>query len=233
MNKSSSIYETFSPLYKALKLFGIIPFKMSLKEGKVTMGWLDVLLMLAFWVFWTYLIVCNLIFEAREVIERSNIILNGWHWILIFEIASSFFIQIVSLLRRNSIGTLFRILDEVDSMVSTWRKGKVNHIYLMISFQNSTMYYRENHTEFKDLTLRIMLGSLLIHISIGFFSVFAMAVKYPLEYKNDYYQHFGFFYVTCVYILTYHKFIFVTSSIRTRFKLLNMNLMFVQLNLHN
>lgn len=116
--KSSSIYETFSPLYNALKLFGIIPFKMSPKEGKVTMRWLDVLLMFAFWVFWTYLIACNLILEDHDCNERSIIILNGWHWILIFEIASSFYIQIVSLLRRKSIGRLFRILDEVDIMVS-------------------------------------------------------------------------------------------------------------------
>lgn len=35
---SSSVYETFSPLYKALKLFGIIPFDMNLRVGGVGVG---------------------------------------------------------------------------------------------------------------------------------------------------------------------------------------------------
>lgn len=116
--KSSSIYETFSPLYKGLKLFGIIPFKISLKKGKVTVSWLDVVSMLVFWIFWLYLIACNLAKGARDVSESSTIILYGWHWLLIFEIAASFFIQIVNLVKRKSIGRLLRILDEVDSMVS-------------------------------------------------------------------------------------------------------------------
>src|SRR5690349_1949326 len=119
--KSTNIYETFSPLFKALKLFGIIPFRMSL-EGKVTMSWLDVLVMLAFWVLWSYLIACNLILGVPSIGERSNIILNGWHWLLIFETAAGFFVQLINLLTRKNIGRLFRILDEVDSMVRTKSK---------------------------------------------------------------------------------------------------------------
>lgn len=36
--ESSSVYETFSPLYKALKLFEIIPFDMNLRVGEVRVG---------------------------------------------------------------------------------------------------------------------------------------------------------------------------------------------------
>lgn len=226
-SSSNNIYETFSPLYKALKIFGIIPFKMCLKDGKVTMSWFSVLWMLVFWVFWSYLIAGNLILGARTVNERSAIVLNGWHWLLVFEIAASFYIQLVNVAKRKSIGRLFRIFDEVDSMVSM--RNDSGEKLLMNSFQNSTMYYRQNHTELKDLTWKIILGSQLIHLALIFFSQFSMRAIYSKEIPSDVFYFGGLSYVALVNILTHHQFIFAVSNIRLRFKLLNMNLTFVQL----
>jgi hypothetical protein len=115
--KSSSVYETFSPLYKVLKLFGIIPFEMNLRNGNIAVNNFDLLWMLVMWVLWTYLIVCNIQLGAREPGEDSDIILTGWHWVLIFQLAASFYIQIVSFLKRKSKGELFEILHEYDTMV--------------------------------------------------------------------------------------------------------------------
>lgn len=164
--KSSSIYETFSPLYKGLKLFGIIPFKISLKKGKVTVSWLDVVSMLVFWIFWFYLIACNLAKGARDVSESSTIILYGWHWLLIFEIAASFFIQIVNLVKRKSIGRLLRILDEVDSMVSEkWTRNAFTNEFIVelddvlswkphgVQRPNVENYFWKSIDSFVDLSL--------------------------------------------------------------------------------
>lgn len=115
--KSSSVYETFSPLYKVLKLFGMMPFQMNLKSGKVSVKYHNLLWMFLTWMFWTILIVWNVILGAREPGEESEIILLGWHWLLIFELVAGFFIQMVNFVKRESIGKLFKILNEIDQMV--------------------------------------------------------------------------------------------------------------------
>lgn len=116
--KSSSIYETFSPLYKVLKFFGIISFNFNLKDGKVSVNYLDLLWMVFMWIFWTCLIISNVYLGARDPTEDSKLILTGWHWLLIFQLCASFFIQTVSLFRRKNIEKLFEILHEIDGMVS-------------------------------------------------------------------------------------------------------------------
>lgn len=115
--KSSSVYETFSPIYKVLKLLGMIPFEMNLQNGKISVEYLDWLWILVSWMFWTCLITWNIHLGAHEPFEESQIILTGWHWLLIFELGASFFIQTVNFIRRESIGELFEILHEVDQMV--------------------------------------------------------------------------------------------------------------------
>lgn len=116
--KSLSVYETFSPLYKSLKFFGIIPFELNLKTGEVSVKRLDLLWMVVKWMFWTCLIICNVHLGARELGEVSSILLTGWHSVLLFQLSASFFIQMVNLLKRNSIGKLLRILNEFDVMVN-------------------------------------------------------------------------------------------------------------------
>lgn len=115
--KSSSVYETFSPLYKVLKLFGMIPFEMNMKSGKVSVKNHDLLWVVAAWVLWTCLIIWNVQLGAREPGEDSKIILTGWHWLLIFELFACFYVQIVNFLSRKRVGKLFKILDEVDRTV--------------------------------------------------------------------------------------------------------------------
>lgn len=115
--KSSSIYQTFSPLYKVLKFLGIISFGINLKNGEVSVKLCDVLWMVLQWLIWTWLIVGNMFLGAREPIEASSLILFGWHWLLIFQLVASFFIQMVNLFRRKSFGKLLRVMDEIDEVV--------------------------------------------------------------------------------------------------------------------
>lgn len=116
--KSSNIYETFSPLYKALKFFGIISFDLRSGTGKVSVNHLDFMWMVVCWLFWTCLIICNLYFGARErePVDCSISFLS-WNWLLTFQLIASFYIQLVNLLKRKSIGKLFQILSEIDGMV--------------------------------------------------------------------------------------------------------------------
>lgn len=117
--KFSSVYETFSPLYKVLKLFGIISFGVNLRTGEVTVKCFDLLWMVVHWIFCTLLIYANVALGAREPVEMSVLILTGWHWLLIFQLGASFFIQVVNLLNRRRIGRFLRIMDEVDETVNS------------------------------------------------------------------------------------------------------------------
>jgi hypothetical protein len=117
-SKSSSIYDSFSPLYFALKLFGMLNFRMSPRSGKVTVKFYNVLWMMFWWMLLTVLIFFNMTQGAREPNESSELILTGWHWLLIMHLFSVFFIQLWSLVRRREIEKMFRIMSDFDDFVS-------------------------------------------------------------------------------------------------------------------
>lgn len=110
--------ESFSPLYKALKLFGILPFEINLKSGEVCVRWKSIMWMI-FWVFAVvYLVILNTSKGAREPGEKSEIILSGWHWLLIFQLNASILIHLWSFLNRKNIEMFFVLLNEFDEFVS-------------------------------------------------------------------------------------------------------------------
>lgn len=116
--RSSNIYETFSPLYKVLKFLGIITFQLDLSTGKVSVKCFDLLWMLVWWIFCSWMIVFNVKLGAREQMENSIILLTGWHWNLLLQLMSVFYIQAVGLVKRKRIEKLFRIISEIDTMVN-------------------------------------------------------------------------------------------------------------------
>lgn len=222
--ESSNIYETFSPLYKVLKLLGIISFELDVQNGKVSMNRFDLLWMLALWVFWTCLIICNLYLGARDPTEHSKIILTGWHWLLIFQLAACFYVQIVSLLRRKSIGKLFQILNQIDGMVRTVLCSIQFNFIAFCCFQNASLQYREDHTAVKSWTINTIVGSQLINLLVSAFIIFAMAAHYPNSFEPEYVLYASSLFVTLSHFATFHQFIFVISGIKSRFKSLNGNL---------
>jgi hypothetical protein len=90
------------------------------------------------------------------------------------------------------------------------------------------MVHKEDHSDCKDLTIKTMIGSTIINITIHVFTDFAMATNFHEHYTNEYFLLCSYFYITFLYTLTYHQFIFATSNIKSRFKLLNRNIKFVQ-----
>lgn len=224
--KSSSIYETFSPLYKVLKFFGIIPFQLEMKSGEVALNRSDLIKIFLFWIFWSFLLFANLLFGLRGPIETSRILLCGWHWIIIGQLLASFFIQIINLLRRKSIGKLLKLIDEVDMMV----RGLIddlkvkNSLFISFHFQNTSMKFKANHSSFKTLTIQTIIGSQLIYLALSFFTTFSMHLHLKEAFEFNFHFNIAFSYISFVYCLTYHQFLFATSSIKLRFELLNMNL---------
>jgi hypothetical protein len=89
------------------------------------------------------------------------------------------------------------------------------------------MRYRENHSECKDWTIRIIIGGPLIYMALVAFVNFALAAHCPDESESDITIHILYLFVTLSYMFTYHLFIFAMSNIKSRFWLLNINLMFV------
>lgn len=110
--------DSFSPLYKALKLFGIFPFEIYFKRGVVRVRWKGVLWMILWVVLVTYLIFLNIIQGARESGKKLQIVLSGWHWLLIFQLFATFYIQFWSLFKRKVFEDFFCLLNKFDEQVS-------------------------------------------------------------------------------------------------------------------
>lgn len=123
--RSSNIYETFAPLYKVLKLFGLIPFKFNLKNGAIAMGLFDFLYIFVMWIFWIFLLFWNYMFGylsdvggiSELNIETEKFLLTGFHWILMFQLFGGFFIHLISFRKRKHFEKFFKILFDVDKMV--------------------------------------------------------------------------------------------------------------------
>jgi hypothetical protein len=221
--KSLSVYETFSSLYKVLKLFGMMPFEMNLKTGEVSVKYRDLLWMFITWMLWTYLIAWNAGLGAREPGEVSKIILWGWHWLLLFQLAAGFFVQMVSFVRRKSIARLFSILNEVDQMVSDLHVGDC---LFTVCLKNLSMKYQEDHLYVKDFTTKFIVGSTLLIIFMHIYTSVAVATNDP-DSDHGFVMLSSYSFVTLIFSFIYQQFIFATSNIRSRFNLLNSNLRFV------
>ena len=115
--QSSNIYETFVPFYFLLKLFGIIPFQLNSMSRKVEVKIVDILWTFMYWIFFIILISWNIMYGAREPGETSIIIQNGWHYLILFQITSNFFIQFMNFLRRKDYEDFLKILHNFDQMV--------------------------------------------------------------------------------------------------------------------
>ena len=110
--------ESFSPLYKTLKFVGIFPFEINCKNCEVRVGWKNAIWM----IFWMLVLACLIFWNVRrgasEPGEKSLLIVAGWHFLLIFELLSVFFLQFWSLVNRKCAGNFFRLLGEFDEHVS-------------------------------------------------------------------------------------------------------------------
>ena len=115
--QSSNIYETFVPFYFLLKLFGIIPFQLNSMSRKVEMKIVDILWTFMYWIILIILISWNIMYGAREPGEASIIVQNGWHYLLIIQITSNFYIQFMNFLRRKDYENFLKYIHEYDQMV--------------------------------------------------------------------------------------------------------------------
>lgn len=117
MFQSSNIYETFAPFYFLLKLYGIIPFQLNSMSRKVEVKISDILRTFLCWIFLITLLSLNIINGARDPVETSAIMQNGWHYLNLFQIASNFYIQIMNFFNRKYYEDFFKTIYEFDQMV--------------------------------------------------------------------------------------------------------------------
>lgn len=89
------------------------------------------------------------------------------------------------------------------------------------------MRYQEDHAAFKKWTIRITIGNPLIYLVLSIFTFYSFLTHYSKIFEIDVFLHLAYCYISMIYVFTYHQFIFATSNIKLRFKLLNRNLMFV------
>ncbi|CRL05757.1 CLUMA_CG018786, isoform A [Clunio marinus] len=117
LTKSTSIYETFSPLSKVLQFVGIIPFRVNSESFEVSVKFCDVFWMFMIWILWLVFIVYNFLQESHHGDDSVELLLMAWQWMQIFQTISCFCIQVINILRRNRIEKLLKLLHEVDEMV--------------------------------------------------------------------------------------------------------------------
>lgn len=56
-------------------------------------------------------------YGAREPGEESIIVQNGWHYLLLIQLTSNFFIQFMNFLRRKDYGDFLKHIHDFDQMV--------------------------------------------------------------------------------------------------------------------
>ena len=115
-----NLFDSFSPLNKTLKLFGILSFQMNSKGGRVevVVSWKNILWTIGWLLILVVLLKFNLINGAHEPGEKSEVILHGWHWLLTFKLLSTFFIIFWNYYKREDIGEFFQLINEFDKNVS-------------------------------------------------------------------------------------------------------------------
>lgn len=120
--KSSNIYETFGPFYKACKLFGVIPFEMNLRNGTVRVRIFDFIQTLLIWIVWTCLLYFNVEMIRKIIPEHFTtgeiITHSGWQFCIMLQLTSCFIVCTMSFCTRRKFEKFFKVLFDVDEMVS-------------------------------------------------------------------------------------------------------------------
>lgn len=158
--KSSNIYNTFEPLYKAFKLSGIIPFEMNLRNGNVRVRILDLMQMVLHWSLWMCLIclnVCLAFFvDQKDFSAGEVIIVSGWQVSALIQQISSYFVSVSSLLTRRKMEKFFEILYDVDEMVrilndvKEWIKNINLYLNSRVAISTSSPTIREKDARSRD-----------------------------------------------------------------------------------
>lgn len=116
-----NLFDSFSPLNKTLKLFGISTFEVRLQNDgkvKVAVEWKSVIWTICWLLILAYLIKYNLIKGAHEPGEKSKIILSGWHWLITFQLISSVLIIFWNFYKRKNVEKFYHLIEEFDECVS-------------------------------------------------------------------------------------------------------------------
>lgn len=116
-----NLFDSFSPLNQTLKLLGILSFQMNSNccgRVEAVVKWKNILWTICWLLILLVLLKYNLINGAHEPGEKSKIVLFGWHWLLTFQLFSTFFIIFWNYYKRKSIGGFFQLIDEFDENVS-------------------------------------------------------------------------------------------------------------------
>lgn len=215
-----NLFDSFSPLNKTLKLFGILSFQMNAKCGRVeaVVSWRNILWTIGWLLILVVLLKYNLINGAHEPGEKSEVILLGWHWLLTFQLFSTFFIIFWNYYKRKDIGEFFQIINEFDENVSVENFNEKSCIQFLF-IQAAALSIFINFTAVKNHMRNLIIGAVSILLTIIIFAFYLMRFYHDETY--DIVLNIIFFYSTMVYVLVNYQFFFATFNIKLRFELLN------------
>lgn len=194
-----NIYKSISPFHNLIKLFGLAPYDLNLKTGKITLRWIHYLMLLLSFIWGQYMIYLS--FTQIEYDLSTSIMNRGWklHWEL--EVVLTVPIIIFNILKRKHLEKFLSLLHEFDELIKKFNwKYQINHA----TGRNVLMF---------TIFLRFCFMTFLI---VNTFSN-EMSITEMTRFTI-------FLYINETYVLISSQFIFSAYSIVSRFKVLNKNI---------
>lgn len=194
-----NIYKSISPFHNLIKLFGLAPYDLNLKTGKITLRWIHYLMLLLSFIWGQYMIYLS--FTQIEYDLSTSIMNRGWklHWEL--EVVLTVPIIIFNILKRKHLEKFLSLLHEFDELIKKFNwKYQINHA----TGRNVLMF---------TIFLRFCFMTFLI---VNTFSN-KMSITEMTRFSI-------FLYINETYVLISSQFIFSAYCIVSRFKVLNKNI---------
>ena len=197
-----NIFTSISPFYNLIKPFGLACYNLNLKTGKITLRWINYLMLLLSLIWCQYM--TYLSFTESQYPLGSSIISRGWklHWML--EVILTIPIILFNFLKRKHFEKFLILLHEFDELIKQFNwKYHINHAkgrnVLML-----TMFLR-----FCFICFLIVYVFTNILLFISYFEILRFII---------------FLYINETYVLISSQFIFSAYCIVSRFKVLNENI---------
>lgn len=200
--KAANIYDSLSPFYYTMKLFGLASFSLDFKSGQITVKIYEYLVFLCFTSLYILMIWTS--FQTNEKWNHpgSMIVTRGWEYQYQLQTASTIVVVIFSFFKRKHFERFLKIISNFDKAI--------------VSMQ---LKHNIKHTQFKF--------KLMFWLSIS--AITLIIISYSNAYTNlimdffNLYRMLAYVYMTGSYVVIVMQFICTCYCVAQRFEILNKN----------
>ena len=200
-----NIYESLSPLYYILKLFGLASYNLNFKNGKMKTSPVHYIMTLGFIALYILLIWNFFQVDASTYSPEGKLLLiYGLVFVYSFQYMTNLLILIHNFLKRRNVEKLLKLLETFDDHIEKLRwKFKINHEQ---NYWSSIFWI--------VLSFILLTGVATIQV--------LWVANFDHNFK-DYLDMFIYSMITEALVLSSFQFIFGVHSVSSRFEILNKN----------